>query len=871
MKLARVLISMIGACLIKHLPHGFAEPASEPRIPEVTQHRIIPLMHLRCTVCHGLRQQEGQLDLRSKASMLKGGKSGPALVSGNSEASLIYTRVVSEQCPPKRRMVEASVKQMESSELALLKRWIELGAPEVPDEVALSKSDRAVTEADRQFWAFQPPKDQPVPKVQRSDLVRNPIDAFILAKLESKGLSFSPEANRETLVRRVYLDLIGLPPEPDELQAFVADPDPLAYEKLVDRLLVSPHYGERWGRHWLDVAGYADSEGKREQDQLRPDAYRYRDYVIQSFNRDKPYDRFLLEQLAGDELAPYDKLPEIPEPIYDNLVATGFLRMAPDSTVANITAFVPDRLDVIADAMDIFGSGVLGLTIACARCHSHKFDPIPQQDYYRIAAAFKGAYDEHDWLNPNLRKLPHVTTRERQQWERHDARIRGEIESIRAPLQHRAEALKKKHFDEQLGKLPSQLREDVQKAFQSDASQRDTIQKYLVEKFQGALLIDEPGLRKANEEYKKAAEAVDKSVQALEKQRLPEPSIRALWDRGEPSPTYLLTRGDYLNPGPLIQPDVLSAISLKNHTFKPEPPWPGAQSTGRRLALARWLTSPDHPLTARVLVNRVWKHHFEHGIVKSLGNFGRTGTPPTHPELLDWMAREFVRNGWSIKGLHRLIMTSRAYRQSSRVLPEHEHLDPANDWLSRYPLKRVEAEVLRDSILFIARRFDPTQFGPPDKVQSRPDGLVTSTPGPRGWRRSVYVQQRRKEIPSMLEAFDLPQMNPNCLERPKSIVATQALHLMNNRMIHELAESLARRIAIEAGSDPETQARHLYAAALSRPPNAEELQITLQTLHQLKLEWARESQGPDTPDPAIRALANVCHALVNSAEFIFVD
>ncbi|HVR75253.1 MAG TPA: DUF1549 domain-containing protein, partial [Planctomycetota bacterium] len=367
----------------------------------VTEEDVIPILLRRCTVCHGLRRQENDLDLRSRASILLGGKSGPAMVEGKPGESLIIRKVRGGEMPPPRRLVEASVQPIEPAEIEVLERWIELGAPlAAPARDANPAAGSSIRESERSFWSFRPPRPAGPPAVRASDRVRNPIDAFILARLEAAGLSLHEEASRLTLLRRASIDLTGLPPEPDEVEAFLADPDPLAHEKLVDRLLASERYGERWGRHWLDLAGYADSEGKREQDLPRGSAWRYRDYVIRSLNSDKPYDRFLLEQIAGDELADYESAPVITQEIHDNIVATGFLRMAPDGTWANITGFIQDRIEVIADEMDILGSAVMGLTIKCARCHDHKLDPIPQRDYYRLLDVFKGAYDEHDWLKP---------------------------------------------------------------------------------------------------------------------------------------------------------------------------------------------------------------------------------------------------------------------------------------------------------------------------------------------------------------------------------------------------------------------------------------------------------------------------------------
>jgi hypothetical protein len=642
--------------------------------------------------------------------------------------------------------------------------------------------------------------------------VRNPIDAFVLKALERKGLTLSPEADRATLLRRASFDLTGLPPTPAEVAAFLADRSPGAYEKVIDRLLASPAYGERWGRHWLDLAGYADSEGKREQDLPRPHAWRYRDYVLESFSADKPYPRFLLEQIAGDELADYEGAHEITPALYDNLVATGFLRMAPDATWANITGYVPDRLEVIADEIDVLGSAVMGLTLKCARCHDHKFDPIPQRDYYRLLDVFKGAYDEYDWLKPDVRPglgpvsqdvlggrhLPHVTTAERRAWQAHNARVRKEAAAL-AP----------------------------------------------------------------------AARA-----RALKARLLPEPRVQALWDRGNPSPTYVYRRGDPLRPGRLVGPGVPSVLTDGRTPFVVRPPWPGAKKTGRRLAFARWLVRPDHPLTARVLVNRLWKHHFGKGIVPTLGNFGKAGTPPTHPELLDYLALEFVRSGWSIKVMHRLMMTSSTYRQQSAVTADRARLDPDNALLSRMPLVRLDAEALYDALLLVAGRLDRTRRGPPDPVKARPDGLVVPARTPRGWRRLVYVRQARKQLPTHLETFDYPQMNPNCLERRDSTVALQALHLMNDGMVHELAGDFARRVGAEAGPDPIRRIERAYLIALGRPPDAEEKVIGAAALRSLTAKWAKHLAGRGKPDPEAashKALTTWCHALVNSAGFLYVD
>jgi hypothetical protein len=888
--------------------------------PTVTQHDVIPIVLRRCAACHGRHRQEADLDLRTKAAMLRGGKSGPAMVLGKPAESLLVKKIVAGQMPPPKRLVEACVSPVEPPELESLSRWIAAGAPEVKIEpdIATTTPDPLVTDKDRDFWAFRPPQAVTVPTVRNAARVRNPIDAFLLAKLEAKGLTFSPEADRATLLRRAYIDLTGLPPEPAEVKAFLVDESPDAYEKVIDKLLASPRYGERWGRYWLDLAGYADSEGKREQDLPRPHAWRYRDYVIKSFNADKPFDRFLLEQLAGDELADYEHAKEITPELYDNLVATGFLRMAPDATWANITGMIPDRIEVIADEIDVLGSTVLGLTMKCARCHTHKFDPIPHRDYYRLVAVFKGALDEYDWLKPDIRPgigpesldvlpgrmLPFVTTAERRAWEAANAKIQTDIDELRAPLDRKAEALTAKLVEERLARLPAELRDDLKTMLATPAEKRDAVQQYLAGKFEKQLRIDRAALTALSPGFKRESDQTDAAVRALEAARQPEPKIQALWDRGEPSPTFVYRRGDWLKPGLLVGPGVPSVLTDGKTPFDVKPPWPGAKQTGRRLAFARWVTRSDHPLTARVAVNRIWKQHFGTGIVASLGNFGKTGTPPTHPELLDWLAREFVNPTpnplprgergqnlappppagegaggrgsapWSLKHMHRLMMTSAAYRQSSATSPELARLDPSNALVSRMPLTRLDAESLYDSLLLVAGRLDETRGGPADAVVARGDGLVTPASTASGWRRLVYVRQARKRLPTHLETFDFPQMNPNCLERRDSTVAPQALHLLNNGMVEQLAADFAKRIRREAGNDPGKQVDAAYLIALGRAPTAEEKKLGRAALAKLADEWTKQQAATGKPDrdaAELKALATYCHAIVNSAAFLYVD
>ena len=860
----------------------------------LTQEDVLPILFTRCVVCHGGRQQKGGLDLRTRQSMLKGGKTGPAIVPGKPEESLLVKKIHDRDMPPPRLLVDFGIRPVEAGEFETIRGWIAAGAPriDVIPDVATSHNDPLVSSEDRDFWSFRKPLKHAAPRLDDKTLaadVANPIDAFLLSALAAKSLKYSPRADRLTLVRRVAFDLTGLPPTWKQVETFLGDAQPGAYSRMVDRYLASSHYGERWGRYWLDLAGYADSEGKRSADPIRPHSWRYRDYVIRAFNADKPYDRFLLEQIAGDELADYAGAETITEQLRDNLVATGFLRQAPDGTGSDIVNTVVERFEVVIDEIDVLGSAVLGLTIKCAQCHSHKYDPIPQRDYYRLVAVFGGAYDVYDWLKPSFvpgqtkskavgRVLPYLTSTEQQQHKVARAAVEKQIAAVKKALTDRQAALQKQHAEKRLAGLPEAIRGDLRKMLATPKGERDTVQKYLAGKFEKRLTITTAALKKQNPQFKKLTTTTNDRVKKLQAELPAEPQIRALWDRGEPSPTWLFRRGQYNKPGHRIGPGVPSVLTDGRTPFAARPPWPGARSTGRRLALARWLVDPDHPLTARVMVNRIWFHHFGRGLVETLSNFGNAGTRPSHPQLLDWLARTLIEEKWSIKQMHRVMMNSNAYRQLSAIRPAAEEVDPENRLLWRMPLKRMEAEVIRDSILAVAGRLHDSPFGPPDPVDVRPDGLVTSRESPDGWRRSIYIRHRRKHMPTILETFDLPQMIPNCVERPDSTVASQALHLFNDTMIRSLADSFAERVAREAGKQPYKQIERSYQLAMGRMPSDAEREIGLAALEELTRLWRLRRQEPGTTDktskktpPSQRALSTYCHTLLNSAGFLFID
>jgi len=783
--------------------------AQKPLHAGVTEASVIPIFQMRCVTCHGKRKQEGGLDLRTQAARLKGGKSGPALVPGDPDASLILKRITAGQMPPPKQLFEAFVRPPSSEEVDLLRAWIAAGAPPAPGIPAVEEQ---FTAEQRGWWSFQPPVRRTPPAVKNKAAVRNPVDSFVLARLESKG------AAGLALMRRAYLDLTGLIPTAEQVHAYLADTRPDAYERLVDQLLDTPAYAERWARIWLDSAGYADSEGIIHEDRLRPNAWRYRDSVIRALERDQPYNEFLTEQLAGDELADPRAIQQPTQRDIDRVAATGFLRMAPDGTYSPANGSVAERMNVIADEIEVFGSTVLGLTIGCARCHDHKYDPVPQRDYYRFSAILQSSFDPYDWVKPTERNLELALAGEKEEAERHNQPLEAEVKRLEA------------------------------------------------------LIAKQPADDKAKEETQRLKKELADTKAKLK----PKPSIRALYDMGgEPSPVFLLKRGEAQQLGDRVEPRVLSVLARPDlRPYDPAAPYEG--TAGRRLALARWLTQPDHPLTARVLVNRMWKHHFGRGIVETVANFGKTGAPPSHPELLDWLAAEFVRSGWSLKAMHRLMVTSAVYRQSSIAPARSLAADPDNKLFSRMPLRRMDAEQLRDSMLLATGRLSRERFGPPVPVETRPGGEVVEKAARDQWRRSVYLLQRRTTPVTLLDSFDLPAMSPNCTERAMSTVSTQALELRNSPVVLEHARYLAGRLLDGHPSDGARRIEEVYLRTLSRKPTAAESERAAAAIERLETGWRahlseQRSTAPHSFTAKWHGLGDFVHAMLNSAEFLYAD
>lgn len=831
---------------------------SQVQKKQLGQHDVRPILLLRCAACHGAQRKDGGVDLRTTAGMRKGGTNGPALIPGKPGASLMIRRIESEACPPRDLLLKFFVRRPPKSEVDVLREWIANGAPEgdVEPDIATQQPDRLVSDDDRKHWAFQPP---------RRTQGMNSIDDFILAKLDKNGVELSPEANRDTLIRRAYIDLIGMPPSTTEWKRWRESNDKQWYRKMIDQLLGSSQYGERWGRYWLDLAGYADSEGGVSADPVRKVAWKYRDYVIQSFNEDKPYDRFLLEQLAGDELIDHAKASAITQEMVDNLIATGFLRMGIDQTGSRTMNFVPERLGVVADAIGVVGSSVMGLTMECARCHSHKYDAIPHRDYYRFKAIFQGALDEHDWLTFKNRTLNIDIAARRERVAKVNPPLTKKIKRLEGRLKKAQNELRLVLLQQHYPTQPETDRLATLAALRIADNNRSQPQRNLVERLQRAEAIPDDEQPAQVQAAMSLVTDLDWEILQIRRQLEPSLAIRALWDRGVPSPTYVLRRGDHDKASRLVGPGVPSVLTDGQTPFEVTRPFPnGTPKSGRRLAFARWLTQPNHPLTSRVMVNRVWYHHFGRGLVTTMENFGVKGATPTHPKLLDWLAIEFVERGWSIKELHRLIMLSRSYRQSSHITEDRQRVDPQNRLLSHMPVRRMDAETIRDSLLSVAGQLDMAGGGPPDPITVSQNGLVSAIPLNSGrWRRSVYLQYRRTEIPSIMATFDYPEMGPNCTSRSNSTVSPQSLMMMNNEHVHQLARELAARIvSLKRDATKADQIRLASQLVLTREPTPQEETLGIEALTTLQSEWNGNEQA---------ALASYCHTLLNSAAFLFVD
>jgi len=806
---------------------------------------VRPILKAYCLDCHGGGEKvAGKLDLRLKRFIEQGGSNGPALVVKDPVKSLIIERMKSGEMPP-------TEKKVPPAQIAIIEQWIANGATINRPEPEKLPPGIDITPEDRAYWFYQPLQRPTVPTT-----AAHPIDAFIVAKLREKNLDLSAEADKRTLIRRATFDLSGLPPTPEEVAAFVADSSSDAYEKLLDRLLASPRYGERWGRHWLDVAGYADSDGDGTTDTVRPYAWKYRDYVIRAMNSDKPFNQFIIEQLAGDELVPAPWKNLTAEQI-DQLAATGFLRMAPDPTTSNGDT-APLANQVVGDTLRIVSTSLLGLSVGCAQCHDHRYDPIPQVDYFRFRAVFEPALDPANWRRSNQRHVSLYTDADR---AKSDA-INAEVQKLQGEYNIKQSKFMDAALEKELLKHPEHQRVPLREAYKTPADKRNPEQKKLLELHPSVNL--NPGVL-----YQYDAAAADElkrdqaSIAAKQALRPIEDFVAVTNETpGSLPKTHLFYRGDYRAPKQVITPGDLTIAAPDGARFEIPEKDPKLATSGRRLAYARHLTSGKHPLVGRVLANRIWLQHFGRGIVDTPGEFGLLGVRPTHPALLDFLAVELAERGWSLKSMHKLIMTSRVYRQSSVMTPNTTDRD--NQFYSRFPLRRLEAEAIRDHILSVSGLLDDKAFGPPIPIVEDFVGqVIAQNDSPR---RSIYLQVRRTKPVSLLSAFDAAGTAVNCDRRISSTAAPQSLMLMNSDFVLKNAELFAKRLREQKPTLTE-QISLAWSIAYQRPISPEESAAVTKFLEKQTAHHA----DAKTPNPDFHALVNLCQQLMCSNEFLYVD
>lgn len=788
--------------------------------PEFFSRVVRPLLENHCFACHGNDQQEGALRLDTLSGINQGGKSGGVLVPGKSAESLLITAI---------RHTDETLKMPPDEKLSpetteLIARWIDSGALH-PDGVIIDRSALPpfdVEEA-REFWAFQPIRRPSVPAVKATERIAGPIDAFIVAALESNGLELNPQADKLTLIRRVTFDLTGLPPAPADIEAFLADESPSAFSRVVDRLLASPHYGERWGRHWLDVVRYADSNGL-DENIAHGNAWRFRNYVINSLNADKPWDQFIREQIAGD-LFNDENTEEAQR--HDRLIATGFLSLGPKVLAEGDETRM--QMDIIDEQLDTIGRAMLGLTVGCARCHDHKFDPLAQADYYALAGIFQSTQTMESlkriarWNENSI-----ATAADKERLELHKAAIETRKAEIAALLSSAVAAA-------------------------SDATSTASDGKASPKPVPEEKLPEDVRMRLA--EMRADLKQLEATIPEL-------PTAMGVTD-SRPINGQILMRGNHLTPGRTVDRGIPVVFSRGD--------FPRIDGTSGRREFSEWLTSPENPLTARVIVNRVWRWHFGRGIVGTTDNFGHLGERPTNPELLDWLAADFMQNGWSLKALHRTILLSSVWQQSSDLNPAARRKDPDNLLLARFPIHRLEAESVRDSILAVSGLLDPTQGESMLHVRNREflfDHTSKDLTSYASFRRSVYLPVIRNNLYDAMSLFDCTDGTVPNGDRASSTVASQALFLMNSDLVMEAAEHLSAELRSSFPNDVSQQIRTLMIRTTGRPIQDAELQAMLHTMDAVARQL--ESDNPDHEQRNQLSLAAVCHSLLMSNEFLYV-
>ena len=797
------------------LPDGFVE------------REIVPILKQQCGKCHLDGKSKGGLSLSNQQALDEGGDSGP-VIDNKTPRNGILAKVLRYD----GEMKMPPTGKLPPQQLEKLMQWIDAGAPLPSGTKPAPTTQKPGPLDDKSYWAYQRVKSVSVPPVVDKVWVRNPVDAFVLARLEKAGLKPNPEADRRALLRRLSYDLTGLAPTPEEFDAFISDTSADAYEKQVDRLLASPRYGERWGRHWLDVIRYAETNGY-ERDGPKPNVWQFRDYVIRSFNHDKPFNQFVREQIAGDEFAPNDP---------DAIIATAFYRLGvwDDEPADPLQA----RFDEFDDIVATTSQSLLGMTMNCARCHDHKIDPIPQADYYRLLAFFRDI--------PRYSNDRNVMS----------ATSQRDITPVEKRRVYEAE-LKDRQYA--ISKLKAE----------TVALENTIIKRMTAEDQRASEGLDRPLVLKKLKEFQKPEEgkALRKlAEQVRELERKPTPSqvfsLAINQCQPRPEPTNLMVRGNPHSPGPVVEPGFPKALGGTTPNIPLADP--KATSAGRRRFLAEWLVSPENPLTARVWVNRIWQHHFGRGIVASSNDFGKYGTPPTHPELLDWLAGELVRQQWRAKPMHRLLLTSSVYRMSSAGRKDALAADPANHLFWRQPMRRLAAEEVRDSFLQVSGQLNEQMGGesiyppiPRDVLagQSVPgSGWNTSSPDQAN-RRSVYVHLKRSLQVPILGQFDQADTDTSCPVRYTTTVPAQALGLLNGAFSNDQAAHLARRLEKERPSDPRAQAERAIRLTTGRTPSSTELDADVAYLKSVMASGASPSE----------ALRQYCLLALNTSEFIYLD
>ena len=797
------------------LPDGFVD------------REVLPILKQHCGKCHLDGKSKGGLSLSNQQSLDEGGDSGPA-VDAKTPRNGLLAKVLRYD----GEMKMPPTGKLPPQQLEKLMQWIDAGAPLPNATKTAPTTQKPGTPDDKSYWAYQKVKPVSVPPVVGKAWIRNPVDSFVLARLEKAGLKPNPEADRRTLLRRLSYDLTGLSPTPEEFDAFINDTSADAYEKQVDRLLASPRYGERWGRHWLDVIRYAETNGY-ERDGPKPNVWRFRDYVIRSFNNDKPFNQFVREQIAGDEFAPNDP---------DAIIATAFYRLGvwDDEPADPLQA----RFDEFDDIVATTSQSLLGMTMNCARCHDHKIDPIPQTDYYRLLAFFRDiprySNDRNVMSATSQRDITPVEKRK----------------VYEAELKDRQDAISKLKAE-------------------TVAVENTIIKRMTAEDQRASEGLDRPLVLKKLKEFQKPEEgkALRKlAEQVRELERKPTPSqvfsLAINQCQPRPEPTNLMVRGNPHSPGPVVEPGFPKALGGTTPNIPLADP--KATSAGRRRFLAEWLVSAENPLTARVWVNRIWQHHFGRGIVASSNDFGKYGTPPTHPELLDWLAGELVKQQWRAKPMHRLLLTSSAYRMSSVGQADALAKDPANHLFWRQPMRRLAAEEVRDSFLQVSGQLNEQMGGesiyppiPRDVLagQSVPGSGWNSSPPDQANRRSVYVHLKRSLQVPILGQFDQADTDTSCPVRYTTTVPAQALGLLNGAFSNDQAAHLARRLEKERPSDLRAQAERAIRLTTGRTPSSTELDADVAFMKSVVASGASPSE----------ALRQYCLLALNTSEFIYLD